>query len=95
MRETVTEGFDALDMSESVALIVPTVVGEKITERFAEAPAFNVKGNVSPLIVKPLPFTVAEEMVRLDAPVFERVIGRVWLLPTITVPRFMLEGALK
>jgi len=45
--------------------------------------------------VKPLPFTVAEEMVRLDAPVFERVSGCIWLLPTITVPRFMLEGTFK
>ena len=45
--------------------------------------------------MKPLPFTVAEEMVRLDPPVFERVNGWVWLLPTITEPRFMLDGTLK
>jgi len=42
VRETETEGFDALDMSESVALTAPTVVGEKVTDSCALAPATSV-----------------------------------------------------
>ena len=40
--ETETEGFEALDMSERVALTAPTIVGEKVTERFAVALAASV-----------------------------------------------------
>ena len=45
--------------------------------------------------MNPLPLTVAAEMVRLDPPEFVRVSACVWLLPTGTLPRFMLEGALR
>ena len=41
-RETETEGFDPLDTSERVALTAPTIVGEKVTERFTLAPAASV-----------------------------------------------------
>ena len=43
--------------------------------------------------MNPLPLTVAAEMVRLDPPEFDRVSACVWLLPSRTFPRFMLEGA--
>ena len=36
--------------------------------------------------------TVAAEIVRFDPPVFESVSARLRLVPTGTLPRFMLEG---
>lgn len=45
--------------------------------------------------MNPLPLTVAAEMVRGDPPEFDSVSACVWLLPTGTLPRLMLEGALR
>lgn len=45
--------------------------------------------------MKLLLFTVADEMIRLAPPVFVRVSDCVWLLPTMTLPRFMPEGTFK
>jgi hypothetical protein len=95
VRDTPTYGSEALELRDSAALSVPVVDGVKVTDRLALPPAGRVKGNVKPLTVKPVPLTVAPEIVRLDPPAFEIVSGCVWLLPTVTVPRFMLEGAVK
>lgn len=43
--------------------------------------------------MKPLPVTLAADMVRLDPPVLETVSVLLWLLPTGTLPRFKLDGA--
>lgn len=45
---------------------------------------------VSPLIEKPDPLTLACEIVTEDVDVFDRVSCRVFLLPTVTVPKFRL-----
>ena len=95
VKDTPTDGSDALEASESVALDVPAIVGEKITERFTLAPGAKSYGKFNPLTAYPVPLTVAPEMVSVDAPVFETVTGFVWLLPTGTLPRFMLEGAVR
>ncbi len=39
LRETVTDGFDAVDAMTRLALFVPALVGEKVTYRLALAPA--------------------------------------------------------
>jgi hypothetical protein len=95
VRDTPTDGSDALEASESVPFEVPAIEGEKITERFALAPGAKSYGKFKPLKVYPVPLTLAPEMVSIDPPVFETVTGFVWLLPTGTLPRFMLEGAVK
>lgn len=95
VRDAVTDGSDALDVSASVAVFVPGVVGAKVTDRLALAPAARTYGNVNPLTVKPLPFKVAPEIVTLEPPEFETANACVWLLPTATVPRFRLEGTLR
>jgi len=94
--ETLTDGSDAFELlMESVALSVPVMEGVKVTDRFALPPAARVYGKVKPLTLKPVPLTLAPEMIRLDPPEFDTVSACVWLLPTVTLPRFMLEGAVK
>jgi hypothetical protein len=47
---------------------------------------------VNPLIAKPLPFTIACEIVRFDPPEFVSVADCVCVVPTGTLPKVMLEG---
>jgi hypothetical protein len=42
VKDTPTDGFDALEESESVALSVPVVEGVKVTDRLALPPAAKV-----------------------------------------------------
>src|SRR5215470_12203016 len=86
VRDTLTDGSDALEVRDSAALSVPVVDGLKVTERLVLPPAAKVYGKVRPLTLKPVPFTVAPEIVRLDPPELEIVSACVWLLPTVTLP---------
>jgi hypothetical protein len=95
VKDTPTDGSDALELRESVALAVPVVDGVKVTERLVLPPAAKVYGKVRPLTLKAVSLTVALEMVRLDPPELDKLSSFVWLLPTVTVPRFMLEGTVK
>lgn len=45
--------------------------------------------------MNPAPDTAADEILRVDAPVFDTVRTCVWLVPTNVFPRFMVEGALR
>ena len=94
-RATATEGSDALELNERVALADPAAVGAKTTDKLAFVPAAKVYGKDRPLTLKPAPFTLAVEIVRLDGPEFDRVRVCVWVLPTSTLPTFRLEGTLK
>ena len=71
---TFTEGLDAFEANASVALSVPVTVGANDTFNVAVLPAFNVNGHVNPLMLNPVPLTVAPETVRLEPPVLESVI---------------------
>jgi len=73
LRETVTAGSDAFDAMARLAALVPELVGANVTARFVLVPAAREYGSGSPLIVKPLPVTLAAEIVRFDPPVFEMV----------------------
>lgn len=70
---TATEGSEALELIVRVAVSVPATVGANITERVALAPEARVYGKVNPRTLKPVPLTLSEEIVRLEAPVLERV----------------------
>ena len=45
--------------------------------------------------MKPLPPIVAAEIVKLNPPVLDSVSACVWLLPRGTLPKLMLEGAVR
>jgi len=93
LNETFTVGSDAFELIAKVEVNVPAAVGANPTDKFTLAPAVRVYGNAMPLTLKPEPLTLAVEIVRLDPPVFESITDCVWLLPTVTVPRFKLEAA--
>jgi hypothetical protein len=95
VRDTLTDGSDALELRESAALTGPVVDGVKVTERLVLLPAAKVYGKVRPLTLKPVPLTVAPEIVRLDPPELDTLSSFVWLLPIVMLPRFMLVGAVK
>ena len=91
-RATPIEASEAFEISESIALADPATVGAKITDMLMLVPAASVYGKEMPLMLKPEPLMLAVEIVTLDPPEFDRVNACVWLLPTITLPRFMLEA---
>ena len=94
-RATEIEGSDAFEVSERFALAAPAAVGVKVTDKPAVAPAVKAYGKVKPLTVNPAPDTAADEILRVDAPVFDTVRTCVWLVPTNVLPRFMLDVALR
>ncbi len=95
LRATVTEGSAAVDAMARLAVSVPELVGEKVTARFVLAPAASEYGSAGPLTANPLPVTLADEIVRLDPPVFETVSVWLWLLPVETLPKLRLAEVLR
>jgi hypothetical protein len=75
-------GFAPLEVTLTLPLAAPFVVGEKSTVNDVLWPAFSVKGNASPLRLNPLPLAAAAEIVRLDPPEFVSVSDKLVLLPT-------------
>jgi hypothetical protein len=71
--DTVTAGSDAFDAIARLAAFVPEVVGANVTATFVLVPAASEYGSAIPLTVKPLPVTLAAEMVRFVPPVLETV----------------------
>ena len=71
--------------SEAMArlpLTVPAAVGANLTENVTVWVGVNVVGSASPVIEKPVPVTVAWEIVTFDPPVLVSVSDRLELLPT-------------
>jgi hypothetical protein len=95
LSETVTAGSDAFDAMARLAVLVPALFGANVTAMFVLVPAASEYGRDIPLTVKPLPVTFAAEIVRFVPPVLEIVSDWVWLPPTGTLPRLILEGAFR
>ena len=85
-------GFEPVDVMFTLPLKVPLPLGLKCTVNDVLAPAFNVKGKVSPLKLNPAPLALAAEIVRLDPPVLVSVSDELALLPTCTLPNETLVG---
>src|SRR5580698_8493342 len=66
--------------------------GAKTALKVTLAPGFKTSGKLSPLMLKPVPETVAPERVTLDPPVFVSASVRVALAPTCTLPNDRLDG---
>lgn len=75
----------------SVALAAPAVVGLKVTVKETLCPAGIVTGNVSPPTVNTELFVLAPVTVTL-APLAVSIPDELPLLPTSTLPRFMVVG---
>ena len=84
--------LSAVDTTASVALLDPEAVGANVSVNVTLCFAASIAGKVSPLYVKPVPLTVASEMVTADVPVLVNVSERLALLPFCTVPKESADG---
>ena len=66
-------GFEPLEVMLTLPLAAPLVVGAKTTVNDVLWPAVKVRGNVRPLMLYPVPLTLAAEMVRLAPPLLVKV----------------------
>jgi hypothetical protein len=92
VKDTMVGEFVALLVSDTLPLAAPVTVGAKRAVNVLLCPAVRVNGVVSPVVLKPAPLTVEEEIVTDELPVF--VIVTVWGLvdPTVTSPKLTSAG---
>jgi hypothetical protein len=93
LNATVVAEPDASLAIEMLPLAPPTEDGVKLAEKLMLWPALSVIGMDNPAMAKPVPETLAEEIVMLTVPEFVRVICCDPLLPTARLPKLMLVGA--
>lgn len=84
--------FDALDITVTLPLALPAVVGAKVALKLALCPAARVMGALMPFKVNPVPLIVIWETAMLAAPEFVTVPESVWLFPTVTLPKLSVAG---
>ena len=75
-------GFDPFEVIVTLPLTAPAADGANLTVNEVLCPAFRVRGNVSPLMLKPAPVVEAAEIVTLVPPLLVSVSDCVLLLPT-------------
>ena len=82
----------ALLVTDSVPVMLPAVVGAKVTLKVAFRPEARVAGKAGPLKLYPDPVMLAFETVTLLLPVFVTSTGKVLVLPNVTSPKLRLAG---
>jgi hypothetical protein len=85
-------GFDAFEVRTMLPLAAPEEVGVKLALKLALWPAFKLNGRLIPFTLNPLPLAVAAEIVTAVPPLFVTVSDKLWLLPTVTVPKLRLAA---
>ena len=91
VRETASGEFEALLATDSVPVVLPAAVGANFTVNVALWPAARVAGRVGPETVRPLPVTVALEMLTLALAAVTVTVCEA-LLPTLTDPKLREVG---
>jgi hypothetical protein len=92
--------LNAIAMGEPAALLAiemlplapPAEDGVKLAEKLTLWPALSVVGVDNPAMAKPVPETLAEEIIMLAVPEFVRVMDCDPLLPTATLPKLTVIG---
>src|SRR6266851_5039016 len=82
----------ALLTSETLPDTLPMPAGVKATLNVALLPAAMVSGTVMPVRLKPLPDTVAWEIVTLALPALDSLMVCELLVPVTTLPKPAVEG---
>jgi len=90
--EIVVGELPALLTTETLPDTLPVTVGPNCTLRLLDCPAAMVSGRVGPLMLKPVPETVACETVTTALPRFVSVTVWALVLATVTFPKMMLAG---
>lgn len=81
-------------LSESALLVLPPMLGAKVTENFVDWPALNVRGIPKPLTPNPFPGPVIWVMSRFAFPVLLTVTVCVLVAPTGTLPKLRVLGVI-
>lgn len=92
LKATVIEEPDASLAIETLPVAPPTEDGVKLAEKLVLWPGLSVIGMDNPAMPKPVPETLAEEIVTLAVPEFVRVMDCDPLLPTATLPKLTPVG---
>ncbi len=92
LRAIVSGELGALLTSETVPVTLPAAPGVKATLNVALLPAAMVSGTARPVMLKPLPDTVAWEIVTLALPALDNLMVCELLVPVTTLPKLALEG---
>jgi hypothetical protein len=82
----------ALLANERLPVTFPPALGVKPTVNVTDCPGVTVRGRLSPLRLKPVPATTACEMTRFAFPGLLALTVCVFVVPSGTVPKAMLEG---
>jgi hypothetical protein len=92
LRATLSDGFEAFEVTVTLPLALPAVCGAKVTLNEVLCPGVRVTGVVIPEMLKPVPEAFTCEMVTLSPPVFCTV--SVWLRvwSTVTLVNVRLVG---
>ena len=92
LRAIVSGEPGALLTSETVPVTLPPAVGAKTTLNVALLPAAMVSGTVMLIRLKPLPDTLAWEIVTLALPALDSLMVCELLVPVTTLPKLTLDG---
>ena len=92
LRAIISGELGALLTSETVPVTLPAALGVKTALNVALLPAAMVSGTVRPVMLKPLPDTVAWEIVTLALPALDNLMVCELLVPVITLPKLALVG---
>lgn len=84
--------FGALLAIEILPLAFPVVVGANFAVNEVPAPTLRVKGVAKPLMLKPGPEALPDEITTLAVPVFVTVTATDALAPVTKLPKLMLAG---
>lgn len=71
--EMVRVELEASEVNEIVPLVAPAAAGAKVAPKVKLCPAIRVRGRLSPLMLNPLPLTLACDTVIVVPPVFVKV----------------------
>jgi hypothetical protein len=85
-------GLEASESTEIRPVLLPPVAGANIVPKVKLCPGLKVRGRLNPVILKPLPETVAWVTLTGEPPVLVRVSERVLLLPTGMLGKSRLES---
>jgi hypothetical protein len=88
----VSVGFEPSEVIVMSPVALPVAPAANFTLKLTLCPAFSVTGSASPLRLKPAPDAAAAVIFKFDPPEFVSVSVTVWLPPTTTVPKLMVEG---
>ena len=87
-----SEGFGASEVIVIFPLALPIACGANVTVNVALSEAFSASGVVMPLILNPVPVTVAAEMFTVEVVLLVSVTVWLFCVPTVTLPNVSLPG---